>query len=137
MGTIPYSKIFTVDWRWIGLSFCFFICFHLLPSHIIYMVRIISPAMTTLHAVWMFAGMALVGFLIGYKSQGVTIWEAAIASTVYAFVLLSAINGLWQAKIEFKTPYWIIAIIAIATLSAWFGEYIQAMNGKKSGQRNP
>jgi hypothetical protein len=131
METIPYSKIFKLDWRWIGLSFCFFVSFHLLPSHLIYLMRIFSSAATTLYAIWIFAGMAVIGFLIGYKSQGVTIWEAAIASAVYALVLLAAIHEVWHAGFEFKTSYWIIAIIAIATLSAWFGEYVQAIKEKK------
>ncbi len=135
METIPYSKIFKLDWRWIGLGFCFFVSFHLLPSHIIYLMRIISPAMTMLYSIWIFAGMAVVGFLIGYKSQGVTIWEATIASAVYAIVLLAAILEVWHGGLEFRTSYWIIAIIAIATLSAWFGEYIQAMKEKNSVQK--
>lgn len=132
METIPYSKIFKLDWRWIGLSFCFFVSFHLLPSHIIYLLRIISPKMTVLYSSWMFGGMAVIGFLIGFKSQGVTIWEATIASAVYSIVLLAAIHQVWGGGIGVWTPYWIIAIIAIATLSAWFGEYVQAIKEKKN-----
>ena len=50
METIPYSRIFKIDWRWIGLNFCFFVSFHLLPSHIIYLMRLISPKMGGLYA---------------------------------------------------------------------------------------
>ena len=137
METIPYSKIFKLYWRWIGLGFCFFVSFHLLPSHIIYMLRVISPAMNVIYSVWIFGGMAVIGFMIGYKSKGVTIWEATIASAVYSIVLLAAIEKVWGGGLEFRTPYWIIAIIAIATLCAWFGEYIQALKEKNIRREGP
>lgn len=137
METIPYSKIFKLDWRWIGLGFCFFVCFHLLPSHLIYLMRVFSPAITILYSVWIFAGMALIGFLIGYKSRGVTIWEATIASAVYSILLLAAIHEVWHGGVALRTSYWIIAIIAIATLSAWFGEYVQATKERSGEQKKP
>jgi hypothetical protein len=136
MESIPYSKIFKLDWRWVGLGFCFFVSFHLLPSYIIYLTRIISPGMTVVYSSWIFGGLAIVGFLIGYLSRGVTIWEATVSSAVYAILLLSAVNNEWNGELHLRTSYWIIAIIAIATLSAWFGEYVQAMKEKKVAQKD-
>ena len=137
MATIPFSKIFKLDWRWVGLSFCFFITFNLLPSHIIYLLRIVSPASTTVYSIWIFGGIALIALAIGYSSKGVTIWEPAVASAVYAPILLSAIRTVWNRGIQVWTPYWIIAIIAAAALSAWLGEFIQAMKQRNEARKNP
>ncbi|MGA7160821.1 MAG: hypothetical protein WBZ48_07455 [Bacteroidota bacterium] len=138
METIPYSRIFKIDWRWIGLNFCFFVSFHLLPSHIIYLMRLISPQMGGLYLIWIFGGIAVISFLIGYKSHKVTIWETTIASALYAIVLMAEIHQVWELKFfitSYWVPYWIIAIIAIATLSAWLGEYVKVMKERNRGQK--
>jgi hypothetical protein len=53
---------------------------------------------------------------------------------------MAELHQVWDLTFfltSYWIPYWIIAIIAIATLSAWFGEYIRAMKEKKRVQKNP
>ena len=88
--------------------------------------------------IWIFGGIAVISFLIGYKSHKVTIWETTIASALYAIVLMAEIHQVWELKFfitSYWVPYWIIAIIAIATLSAWLGEYVKVMKERNRGQK--
>jgi hypothetical protein len=121
------SKIAKIDWRWVGLGVCFFIVMHLLPTYLLFQFRIITTAFSTLFSVWVFAGMAFVGFFIGWKSKGVTILEAGIASLLYAFILLSAIQVKWEGPLVISSLFWFGAVVVIATVSAWFGELVQSM----------
>ena len=125
------KKKFTFDVRWVGFGFCFFVTMHLLPAYLMYQLRFISPALSIIYDIWIFGGTALVAFLIGYISRGVTIVEASIAGVLYSIVLLAAAHQMWDAPIKMSTSIWIYAIFAITTFSAIFGEAIQAMKEKK------
>lgn len=120
-------KISDIDWRWVGLGICFFIVMHLLPTYLLFEFRIMASAFSTLFSVWVFAGMAFVGFFIGWKSKGVTIVEAGIAGLVYGFILLAAIQQELGGPLVISSIGWFVAVIAIATVSAWFGELVQSV----------
>jgi len=128
---IMEKKKFSFDVRWVGFGFCFFVTMHLLPAYLMYQLRFISPALTIVYDVWIFAGIALIAFLIGYISRAVTIVEASIAGVLYAVVLLAAAHQMWGGPIKMSTSIWIYAIFAITTMSAMFGEAIQAMKEKR------
>ena len=128
-------KITDIDWRWVGLGICFFIVMHLLPTYLLFEFRIMSSAFSTLFSVWVFAGMAFVGFFIGWKSKGVTIVEAGIAGLVYGFILLAAIQQELGGPLVISSIGWFVAVIAIATVSAWFGELVQSVKEKGGGSR--
>ena len=129
MDTMKESKKFTFDVRWVGVGFCLFVDIHLLPSYIVYQLRVVAPVFASIYTVWMFAGIAIVGFFIGYKSRGVTVVEASVAAALYSVV---ATHGLWEAPMKISTSLWIYCIFAIATLSAVFGEAIQARHERKA-----
>ena len=128
-------KITDIDWRWVGLGICFFIVMHLLPTYLLFEFRIMSSAFSTLFSVWVFAGMAFVGFFIGWKSKGVTIVEAGIAGLVYGFILLAAIQQELGGPLVISSIGWFVAVIAIATVSAWFGELVQSVKEKGGESR--
>ena len=120
-----------VDLRWIGVGVCFFIVMHLLPTYLLYELRVITTMFSTFFSIWAFGGMAFVGFFIGWMSKGVTIIEAGLASLIYAFILMGAINyelgGPMVFPMVIKPWIWVIAVLVIATASAWLGEMVQAM----------
>lgn len=120
-------KIVRIDWRWVGLGVCFFIVMHLLPTYLLFQFRIITTVFSTLFSVWVFAGMAFVGFFIGWKSKGVTIVEASVASLLYAIILLGAIQRVWEGRLVISSLGWFVAVVVIATVSAWFGERVQSI----------
>lgn len=137
MEPISSSKSLKIDWRWVGLGICFFIVMHLLPTYLLFQFRIITHIYSTLFSIWVFAGMAFVGFTIGWKSKGVTILEAGIASLLYGFILLMAISEVWGGRWITETSrgslVWYVAVVVIATVSAWFGEAVQSL--KKRGEK--
>ena len=134
------SKIVKIDWRWVGLGVCFFIVMHLLPTYILFQFRIVTRVFSTLFSIWVFAGMAFVGFFIGWKSQGVTIVEAGIASVLYGLILLLAINEVWAGpfviSLVISSLRWFVAVVVIATVSAWFGELVQSMKERGAVQKD-
>jgi hypothetical protein len=132
METAKELKKFTFDVRWVGVGLCLFIDLHLLPAYIVYQLRVVAPVFALIYTVWMFAGIAIVGFFIGYKSRGVTIVEAGVAGVLYSVVLLAATHAVWEAPMKISASLWVYCIFAIATLSAVFGEAIQAMHERKA-----
>ena len=124
-------KKFTFDIRWVGVGFCFFVTLHLFPGYLMYQFRNIFPAFSVIYTGWMFGGTAFVGFLIGYRSRGVTVVEASVAAVLYSLVLLSAVDVMWGMPIKISITFWIYTIFAIATLSAVLGEVVQAMKEKR------
>ncbi len=128
---IMEKEKFTFNVRWVGFGFCFFVTLHLLPAYMLYQLRFFSPALSIIYDVWIFAGTALIAFLIGYISRGVTIVEASIAGVLYSVVLMAAAHRMWDAPVTMSTSVWIYAIFAITVISAIFGEAIQAMKEKR------
>lgn len=118
-----------IDWRWVGIGYCFFVVFHLLPLYLI------AGSAGTEDGFWLFAGPALIAFYIGYRSRGVTIAEPAIAAALYDCTLLLEFKNFWG-----RTPLhamgivyvWGVATLVIAVLSAWLGEVVQARKQAKS-----
>ena len=132
MGPKIDLKVSEIDWRWVGMGVCFFIVMHLLPTYLLFQFRIITTAFSILFSVWVFAGIAFVGFFIGWRSKGVTIAEAAIAGLAYGFILLAAIQQELAGPLVISSIGWFVAVIVIATVSAWFGELVQSV---KEGAR--
>lgn len=124
------------DWRWVGVSYCMFVVFHLLPSVImIGLFRgVATPGLDIGTAVWMFFGLALVGAYVGYKSVGVTILEPAISSILYILTLFLSVQGAWGLPIRmYNLPAAVAVILAafvIVVVSAWIGELVQAKKQK-------
>ncbi len=120
------------DWKWVGVSYCFFVVFHLLPS--IIMVGLFRSGMgigwNVGTLVWMFFGLALVGGYVGYKSAGVTIVEPVISSLAYVVTLMVSLRFAWDLPIRVNA-FWasggvVLASMAIVLVSAWVGEVLQA-----------
>ncbi len=138
METQSGMKIFSKpDWKWVGISYCMFVVWHLLPT--IVAVGLFRGSggrgfeIGTL--IWMFFGLTLIGGYVGYKSAGVTIIEPAVASFFYVITLYVSTLRAWDLSIKTYTLPAAVAILlagfAIVLVSAWVGEVIQAR--KKSG----
>jgi len=125
------------DWKWVGVSYCLFVVYHLLPT--IVMIAFFRGGMGlgwnigTL--IWMFFGLALVGGYVGYKSAGVTIVEPAISSVLYVLTLMVSLRSIWSLPYGFRSLWAssavILAAIAIVFISAWIGEMLQERKLKR------
>lgn len=118
-----------IDWRWVGIGYCFYVVFHLLPT---YLTTSLDPLE---QGFWLFIGLAVIAFYIGYRSSGVTILEPAIAALLYDLTLLLEFKNLWGRTLSHSwgTLYlWGITTLVITVLCAWMGELYQARKQKKA-----
>ena len=120
------------DWKWVGVSYCMFVVWHLLPTIITIGVfrGTAAPGLEIGTVVWMFFGLTLIGGYVGYKSSGVTIIEPAIASFFYVCTLYVSVLHVWSLPIKiYRLPIALAVLLAgcaIVIISAWIGELIQA-----------
>lgn len=136
MTTQTIQPIKKIDWRWVGIGYCFFVVFHLLPSYLLFFVSpLLAGRDMTAKGGWLFLGLALVGCFIGYRSKGVTILEPALSSLAYLLTLSLLFEQFWGRSINTNTVGLMIAWAAvgfvIAFVSAWVGEIIQARREAK------
>jgi hypothetical protein len=123
-------KIFgKIDWRWIGISFCFYVVFHLLPSY----VMAWSLPLTGQGAEWMWIvfGTFVISIYLAYRSTGVTIVEPTLGALLYIIALALSMPRLFSSQAmsahRFRgILFWGIAGVLVFTFfGAWLGEVLQ------------
>ena len=124
-----------IDWKWVGIGYCFFVVFHLLPSYVISGFNMQMDIAA--QGLWLFIGLAVIAFYIGYRSRGVTILEPAISAFLYDITLLLEFHNFWGRAVSHS--YGIIYVWGILTLvlticSAWLGEVFQARKLAKTAK---
>jgi hypothetical protein len=122
-----------IDWKWVGVGYCLFIVFQLLPTYLLNGFTLYESNLGT--GFWLFVGVAIIAFYIGYRSRGRTILEPAISAILYDITLLLEFNRLWgrSASHSLGIIYvWGILTLTIAICCAWLGEAFQAKRQAKS-----
>jgi len=117
-----------IDWRWVGIGYCFFVVFHLLPT---YFMIDMDPME---QGFWLFVGLAVIGFYIGYRSRGITIVEPAISAFLYDLTLLLEFKDLWGRTLSHSWGIlyvWGLSTLIITVFCAWMGEVFQARKEAK------
>ncbi|MFH0991415.1 MAG: hypothetical protein V1799_15515 [bacterium] len=131
MNTISMqSLIKDFDWRWVVVSYCFFVLFHLLTTFLL-----ISPVIASAilgiwgSAIWAGLGVGSISCYVGYRSNRYTLFEPGLASMFYS-VTLSLIVGRALFKdplvnlIKYEIPFAII-VLCCSLFGAALGEWIQ------------
>ena len=129
-------RLGSIDWSWVGVGYCFFVVIHLLPSYLLLGIGKFGEHAELLKAVWLFVGLAIVSFSIGYRSWSVTIVEPAISAILYTITLGFLLREFSGRSFSLRSAgflyVWIVAILVVATLSAWIGERVQSSRQKKT-----
>jgi hypothetical protein len=129
-------RLGSIDWSWVGVGYCFLVVFHLLPSYLLLGIGKFGEHAELLKAVWLFLGLAIVSFYIGYRSWGVTIVEPALSAFLYTITLGFLLGELSGRSYSLRSAgflyVWIVAILVVATLSAWIGERVQSRRQQKA-----
>ena len=135
----------SLQWKWVWISFCFYVSFHLLPSYVtggFFAISYGNPWNNIVMLAWIFLGVGIVGAFIGYRSRGITVLEPAIASLLYIIVLSFSIPRLWPFQMGAgHIPNLLLAMISafvVAAAGGAFGEVLQERKRKKTPDRvNP
>lgn len=123
----PSGKL---QWKWVGITFVFYVLFYLLP---LVLTIELFPNLFIIPGIWIFGGIIIVAAIAGYLSEGVTIWEPAIAAAgliillfgyTALFVFPMAFRGAFVRRILFIVFPAIIVFILSLT-GAWMGERAQ------------
>ncbi len=123
-----------LQWKWVGLSFAFYVVFYLIPLTVVLGFEAIPLSMTKyVGGTWLFGGIVIVAALAAYISPGITIWEPAVASAGIAVALFILRMFVTSERAGFLSEAIvpIFAVFALALLGAWIGE--KAQGTKRSG----
>lgn len=122
-----------IDWKWVGIGYCFFVVFHLLPSYLI--MGFPFDRDFAGFGIWLFVGLAIIAFYIGYRSRGITILEPTISAILYDITLLLEFNKFWGRSVSHSwgTIYvWGILTLTLGISCAWLGEIVQSRKQAKA-----
>ena len=131
MNEIKWSlKISQINWKWVGIGYCFFVVFHLLPSYIINGFYFNMEDLAG-RGIWLFFGLAIIAFYIGYRSRGVTILEPAISALFYDITLLLEFRSFWGRTVSHSWGIiyvWGILTFGTSDLQRMAGRIISSEN---------
>ncbi len=104
-----------IDWRWLVVSFCFLVLFHLFPSSLASGLRLFfSSRSFDIFLLWGVGGIAVVSGYVGFRSSGRAILEPGIAAVLYILLLRLIVTRTWSfAQFFGPIPFW-VAILPIA-----------------------
>ena len=127
-----------LQWKWIGITLLLYLVFYLLP---LFMANYLLPSRIAdpFSFAWLFSGIIVIGAVAGYLSEGVTLWEPAIAGAGLVFLFILGIIifiPLPQRDRIFHAIILIVIMMAIvfllSLLGAWLGERAQKLWKTKS-----
>ncbi len=127
-------RVTPIDWKWVGVGYCFFVVFHLLPTYIANGFALQTNELD--RGIWLFVGLAIIAFYIGYKSKGITIVEPAISAVLYDLTLLLEFRDFWGRSASHAPGtllLWGMLTLVLAVASAWLGEKYQARKKARAG----
>lgn len=123
------SASMRIDWKWVGVGYCIFVVFHLLPS--LFLLEFVRQGLggNLLRSLWGLMGLVVVGLYIGYRSRGYTILEPAIAALLYAVTIFlksgELIGGKWTSQSAGMLLVMSVGAFLLAMFGAWIGEMLQ------------
>jgi|SRR5579862_180238 len=106
MNNEHHITLKSLNWEWVGVGFCFFVVFHLLPTYILGMMTEHSVVVSSDErlVIWLFFGLGIISGYIGYKSKQVSFIEPALSAagyiTVLGFVLPRIFSVGWFSKTQ-------------------------------------
>jgi hypothetical protein len=124
-----------LQWKWVGITIAMYFSLYLLPIFIV-SVFFKNTIAIKLIGGWMFGGIIIVAALAGYFSEGITIWEPAIAGTglilgifvcviVYTRIIYGARLNVVTEFLAILIPTLVVFLMSI--LGAWIGERAQKL----------
>ena len=134
--------ISSLNWRWLVVTYCFLVLFHLLPSSLVSGLSLfaIQHQIVPIFA-WLGVGLIAVCAYVGYRSTVNTLGEAGIASMLYVATLFFVLSKQWPPRFYYRvlTTAWIAPFLIVIFLAglggAAFGKWLQLRKQKKETMR--
>jgi hypothetical protein len=128
-----------LQWKWVGISFLMYVVFYLLP--LVILGKVFGINNQALFGIWVFGGVIIVAAVAGYLSEGVTIWEPAIAGAGLVFLwvifILLFVHRHYSISRDIVPLLIAISIVfLLSLLGAWFGERAQKLWKTKTPESN-
>src|SRR5271157_5121185 len=126
-----------LQWKWVGITFLLEVVFYLLP--ILFVSGVFGNYVITMKAeifigAWSFGGAIVLPAIAGFLSEGITIWEPAIAGVALVVIWYIAFRVFFARYIapgiSEDIPYLVLIMVMIFLLSllgAWYGERAQKL----------
>jgi len=125
-----------IDWRWVGIGYCFFVAFLLLPTYIIFKpVEIYFEYEFPFSGFFIFIGFVSIAFYIGYRSKGIAVFESGISTALFVGTLLCRGSSDASDHSTLETIgiclFGTILFFSLASICAWVGKYVQARKNRQ------
>jgi hypothetical protein len=134
---MPFSlRVFEeLQWKWVGITLLLYVVFYLVPLLVVGDIPA-SKAAEVFAGLWLFAGMVIIAAVAGFLSEGVTIWEAAIAG-IALYALCYVADAILSVRIALlhgvAPPTATLAVVfMLSVYGAMLGEAAQSLWRKKS-----
>jgi hypothetical protein len=123
MNDTQTLRLTRIDWRWLVVTYCFLVLFHLLPSLLeATLWQFIGSFGIWRFAVWAGCGIALISAYVGYRSTGITILEPGIAAMLYMATVIPTMSKIrYIPATGYRLIGLLVALHLIAFLVGCFG----------------
>ena len=131
MEKTSISKV-SLQWKWVIITFFMYVILYPIPLFVAH-YALAEKTVEVFVGMWFFAGIIIIAALAGYLSEGVTLWEPAIAGA--AFIALSTITAsilTRKTAIPFvqsflQIVFTVFFFFLLSLLGAWLGERAQRL----------
>jgi hypothetical protein len=143
MADVP-AQSKKLQWKWVGITFLLEVVFYLTPM--LFVSGVFGNYVITIKAeifigAWSFGGAIVLPAIAGFLSEGITIWEPAIAGVALVAIWYVAFRLFFASYIapgiSEDVPYLALIMIIIFLLSllgAWYGERAQELWKTKTAE---
>lgn len=137
MNDTQALRLMKIDWRWLVVTYCFLILFHLLPSLLeLSVLRGLLDRGIWQFVAWTAFGATAIGGFVGYRSQHTIVLESGIASMLYMATLILILSKVRHVNASgYRLIGLLVALHLIIFLvgcsGAAVGKWVQARRERK------
>jgi hypothetical protein len=113
-------NVIQLNWRWLVVTYCFLILFHLLPSLLMSNLwQFFFGRGIWRFSGWAWGGMALVGTYVAYRATSMTIIGSGLASMLYMATVVPTVSDI--REIPASGARYVGLLVALHLIAFLFG----------------
>jgi hypothetical protein len=130
-------NVMQLNWRWLVVTYCFLVLFHLMPSLLMSSLwQVFFGKGIWVFSIWAWGGMALVGAYVAYRATSMTIIGSGVASILYMATVIPTMSDL--KYIPASGARYVGLVVALHLIAFLFGclggaigEWFKWQNGRR------